>query len=98
MIECMVCGSDYHAPVGNTDKTVGGHSGWECSCDASGVCSRCRADAKLGAVIRRMPAGQYILRQGDVWCHYRGLCCECGFNVKGDTPEAALVAAGLMKE
>jgi len=63
------------------------------------VCKQCRADAALGRAVRRMESaglwsgiyGWFVLNKGLPWCGKRR-------SSHGNTPEAALRAAGLMEE
>lgn len=58
------------------------------------ICADCRADAKLGRAVRRMPVDAYLLRVAGGWQADAGIVPDIA---EGDTPEAALAAAGLME-
>ena len=53
-----------------------------------------RADAALGAAVRRMPVGAYLLLGDEGW---QASAERSPDTSDGDTPEAAMIAAGLMK-
>ena len=55
-----------------------------------------RADAALGAAVRRMPAGVLIAHGDAEWRVWRK-ATDYNSMSDGDTPEDAMIAAGLMK-
>lgn len=62
------------------------------------LCADCVADAALGRAVRRMPAWSFLYRNSVGW--FYGTEMSHGtrtYGPKGDTPKAALAAAGLME-
>jgi hypothetical protein len=56
------------------------------------VCDSCRDDARLGKSVRKMPKASLLWRTTDKWLVLGDMAYEAK-----PTPEAALMAAGMMK-
>ena len=64
--------------------------------DAHKEADAMRADAALGAAVRRMPEGAMLWHSEDTW-YLHPQDTPAAPMGQGDTPEAAMIAAGLMK-
>ena len=85
-MECIVCGNSAQ----DHGMTFTSSSG-----DVWGACDSCRADAALGRSVRRFREGMALFKQNPEWAFRQGYS---GDIIRRDTPEAALMAAGLMEK
>jgi hypothetical protein len=89
--KCIICGKFTEDAETYSDDDP---TGVERVC----VCATCCADAALGRAVRRMPAWSFLYQNSVGW--FCGTEMSQGtrtYGPKGDTPEAALKAAGLME-
>ena len=83
---CLICGKEFESTrcVGNGDT----QKFW--------ICDSCFADAALGRAVRKIPDMAKLWHAEVRWYLHPGdaPCLPLG---TGNTPEAALIAAGLME-